>query len=147
MTADEIMQSYAEVRGRLWGNPAPKPIQKAVIPPPPPKEDPIDFVQESKTRRERYKLEFLWMPDYHDLIIKNVVKKHSVSMMELTGRTRRHEVVNARHEIAYRLRMELGYSFPMIGKLLGDRDHTTAMASFRRYEKRLQESGDNGNAA
>ena len=58
-----------------------------------------------------------------------------VSIIDMRGKGRNAEFVVGRRYVVERLRDELGLSYPHIGKLLGDRDHTTIMSL---YETRQQ---------
>ncbi len=60
-------------------------------------------------------------------IIANVALRHDVTVSQLMGRKRYPEFVAARHEAMFRIRQELVWSFPKIGKLFGRRDHSTIM--------------------
>jgi len=47
----------------------------------------------------------------------------------------------ARQAVMYRLRRELGWSTPRIGRFLGDRHHTTIINGIRAHERRMKEEG------
>jgi chromosomal replication initiation ATPase DnaA len=47
--------------------------------------------------------------------------------------------INLRHEACYRLSMELHFSLMQIGRLMGNRDHTTVLNAIRRHKKILAE--------
>jgi len=68
-------------------------------------------------------------------IIRDVAKKHGLSVAELIGPARSRWIAWPRFEAAHQLRTELGWSLPQIGRRLGDRDHTTALNMLRRYEE------------
>ncbi len=63
-------------------------------------------------------------------ILDRVGAHFGVSWEELIGRRRSAYMVNARHVAAWCLRQQ-GLSYPEIGRVLGGRDHTTAMYSVK----------------
>ncbi len=71
-------------------------------------------------------------------IIHQAARKHSVTVAEMKGAGRYRNIVRARQEAMYRIRMELGYSFPQIAKMLNRSDHTTVMHGFKAHKKRLE---------
>ncbi|MGY3582288.1 chromosomal replication initiation ATPase DnaA [Bradyrhizobium sp. USDA 4341] len=74
-------------------------------------------------------------------ILKAVSIYYRVSIVELKGRRRTAQVSNARHVAMYLLRiLGVQLSFPEIGRLLGNRDHTTVMHGVGRIEKLLESS-------
>lgn len=66
-------------------------------------------------------------------IIDEVARKHGLTKAVLISRCQWRNVATARHEAAYRLVTELGFSLPMAGRALGNRDHTTILNSLQRY--------------
>jgi len=60
-------------------------------------------------------------------IIDAVSKFFDIEVKDLTGQSRKKELVFPRQITMYLLREELGASFPSIGHELGGRDHTTAI--------------------
>lgn len=60
-------------------------------------------------------------------IINNVAKLYNLSINDITGESRKKEIVFARHIIMYILKQEFNMSYKEIGSLLGNRDHTTVM--------------------
>lgn len=68
-------------------------------------------------------------------ILKDVCKKHKVLEYEVLSHHRYQYLMPARDEVAYTLR-QMGWSFPRIGRLIGNRHHTTIMESVRRHERR-----------
>jgi len=67
--------------------------------------------------------EILW---WHNLF------GNEVTMEDLVGPIRHRGVVQARTDCMRRIRSRLGWSFPRIGKLFGNRDHTTVMHAWRK---------------
>lgn len=72
------------------------------------------------------------------IIINQVAKKHGVTVADIRSPRRDKKTVRARHEAAYRMRHETEMSLPMIGKAIGDRDHTTVLFSVRKFEASLK---------
>ena len=56
-----------------------------------------------------------------------MAKLYYVSVQDITGTSRKKEIVNARHLIMYILKQIFNMSYKEIGLLLGSRDHTTVM--------------------
>lgn len=75
-------------------------------------------------------------------IIKEVAREMNVSVLDIISQRRSKEFVEARQYIMWRLRNETSWSFPRIGKFLGNRDHTTVMHGVRRWEEKLKEKTD-----
>lgn len=66
-------------------------------------------------------------------IMRQVCEKHGVTLLAIKSDRRQKFLVNARHEIFYRLVMETEMSLPAIGRLCGDRDHTTVLHGYRNH--------------
>ncbi len=75
-------------------------------------------------------------------LIKAVSKFYDISETELKGNSRKKEIVKPRQILMYLLREELDYSFPFIGKKLGNKDHTTVMYSYKKTSKQLENDDD-----
>lgn len=75
-------------------------------------------------------------------ILREVAKRHFVSIADMCGDRRIQEFVDARSEASYRLLTELGLSYPAIGRIIGFRDHSTIKNLVKRFEKRLKVRGD-----
>ncbi|OEO28471.1 hypothetical protein VW23_004670 [Devosia insulae DS-56] len=76
-------------------------------------------------------------------IIDEVVTKHRISRVELSGSSRRAPVTAARREASWRIRHEVlvngrQISLPEIARHLGGRDHTTVLYNIRRYQAELE---------
>jgi len=69
------------------------------------------------------------------LILKSIAKVHGVKVVEVKSGLRNRHIVFARHHACYRLHDKLQISLPHIGRIMGDRDHTTALNSLRKWEK------------
>jgi hypothetical protein len=85
-------------------------------------------------------------------IIDEVVAKHRISRVELSGSSRRAPVTAARREASWRIRHEVlvngrQISLPEIARHLGGRDHTTVLYNIRRYAAELEAKAISGEAA
>lgn len=69
-------------------------------------------------------------------ILREVCKKHNLTLKELREKIRTHKVVYARHEAMYRLRRETTFSFPMITRVVGLTDHTSSIHGVRAHARR-----------
>lgn len=72
-------------------------------------------------------------------IIESVAKFYDISYKDITGSSRKKELVWPRQIAIYLIREELNTSYPTIGQELGGRDHTTAMHAFSKIEKEIKE--------
>ena len=71
-----------------------------------------------------------------DRILRDICRRHDVTLAHLAGRSRRKDIIPARHEAYYRLKDEVGLSFPRIGAILGGRDHSTVIHGARKHAAR-----------
>jgi chromosomal replication initiator protein len=74
-----------------------------------------------------------------------VAGKHGLSVKEVTGKSRRRNVVFARHEAAWRLSKETAHSTTEIGRRL-NQDHTSVMYAIDRYQDYLDRQARNAAA-
>ncbi len=70
-------------------------------------------------------------------IFREVCMKHGVTRAEIAGDCRNHKLTKARREYCWRAVKENGSSLGQIGRLIGNRDHTTVLWAFRQYEAGL----------
>jgi chromosomal replication initiator protein len=76
-------------------------------------------------------------------ILQAVADEHGVSVSDLTGPRQGQWIAVPRFDAMARLRAlhiapgKHRFSLPMIGRFLGDRDHTTVIAGLRKAEKRF----------
>lgn len=68
-------------------------------------------------------------------IIKSVIKFFNITLEDLTGKKRNKELVYPRQITMYLLKNELSLSFPVIGRELGGKDHTTIMHGVKKIQK------------
>lgn len=82
----------------------------------------------------------LWDADHKvlALILAAVCETFDVNEMQICGQCRVPKFVEARDAFAFLARKHTLKSFPQIAKKLGDRDHSTIMASVARCENRLR---------
>jgi len=75
------------------------------------------------------------------VILREVAQQYGVSVEDIISARRDQKVVRPRQIVMYRLCYETDWSLPRIGRLLGDRDHTTVLNGRRKIE-RLIASGE-----
>lgn len=80
----------------------------------------------------------VWRIIEHDAIMNEVAAKHRTSIAQMQGYNRGRDVLKARYESYFRMRNELGYSLPMIGKVMGGKDHTGIMHGILCHEAALR---------
>jgi len=68
-------------------------------------------------------------------LIKVVATYFDISLEDLSGQSRRKELVGPRQITMYLMREELESSYPTIGQELGGRDHTTAMHAYAKIKR------------
>lgn len=66
-----------------------------------------------------------------------VATKHGISFADLVSDRRQANLVRARQEAMWRLKRNTRLSLPQIGRILGNRDHSTILYGIRRHEQRL----------
>lgn len=74
-------------------------------------------------------------------LLQIVAEFYGLKFSELTSSSRKKELVVPRQIAMYLLREELDASFPLIGKELGNRDHTTAMHAWRKIKGEIEKEG------
>ena len=72
-----------------------------------------------------------------ETIFRTVADFFSLDLNELLGKRRHKELVYPRQIAMYLMRIEMGASFPKIGKALGGKDHTTIMHGVDKITKEL----------
>ncbi len=77
-----------------------------------------------------------------DDIIAAFAKHFGVEKKVIESMTRQKEIVKIRDLISYSLRKYAHMSFPAIGRLLGGRDHTTIIHSYKKVSKSLNSEVD-----
>ncbi len=123
-TVGQMLADARARRARLY-RPGPDPVRKVATPAPKPEPEPVkpDYVRD-------------WMqlaipestkPAAHRLILRMVAEAFGVTYLDLIGQTRVAKVVLPRQIAFYIMRHHTALSFPMIGKFVGNRDHTTVL--------------------
>ena len=69
-------------------------------------------------------------------ILHAVANHHGIDSDEILGRSRRRNVVNARFEVFYRLRVELAFTYPRIAQLM-KKDHSTVLHGVNKLRQKL----------
>jgi chromosomal replication initiator protein len=73
-------------------------------------------------------------------ITKVVAEFYNLSQKDLFLNSRKKEIVKPRQIAMYLLREEVKYSFPLIGKKFGGKDHTTAIYAFEKIVKEIEKN-------
>ena len=142
MTLEELHAHYKAVRARLDGGVKREAPVRLICPKPAPAAypDPLDTPAPVAAIIE--------MPDKTPetpaetparRILNEVADKHNMPVASFRSQSRTMPFINLRHEACYRLSTELGFSLSQIGRLMGNRDHTTIMNAIRRHKKILVE--------
>ncbi len=72
-------------------------------------------------------------------LLDTVATYYDIAIADLLGKCREKRLAFPRQIIMYLMREELGSSYPTIGKIIGGRDHTTAIHAYTKIVKDLQE--------
>lgn len=67
-------------------------------------------------------------------IIKTICEYYSLDKKDLLGKSRKQELIAPRHITIYLIRNNSNESLPLIGKIMGGKDHSTIHHSFRKIE-------------
>ena len=73
-------------------------------------------------------------------IIDAVSSFYDITLKEITGKSRKKELVFPRQITMFLMREELNTSYPTIGQELGGRDHTTAMHAYNKINREQKEN-------
>ena len=73
-----------------------------------------------------------------ELVMRTVSDYYGTSMGELISATRRREITVPRQIAMYLVREIIGMSLPQIGRVFGDRDHTTVLHSCKSVEQNMK---------
>lgn len=76
-------------------------------------------------------------------ILRAAAEATGVSGQEIVGRSRSPEICAVRHEVML-IAHEQGYSLPMVGRMLGGRDHTTVLNGVRRAREKRERMAEAG---
>jgi chromosomal replication initiator protein len=72
-------------------------------------------------------------------LLETVAHYYDIAIPDILGKCREKRLAYPRQVVMFLMREELQSSYPMIGKTLGGRDHTTAMHAYSKIQKDLQE--------
>ncbi|GEM_PF-1572503 len=72
-----------------------------------------------------------------DDVLDTLASLFGVSKEAVEEKSRRHDIVGIRQMIMYLLREYGGMSFPSIGRLIGNRDHTTVMYTYTKVKQEV----------
>jgi hypothetical protein len=122
-----LIERYREARARMTPSRPAAPVRAIPAPEPTPEPEPVP---ESHPRAPMVPA---GNPPRWLLVLNQVAEKHRVTRADIIGKRRSRHIVQARHEAMFRLVTECGMSLPRAAKRLGDRDHTTAINSMRKY--------------
>ena len=75
-------------------------------------------------------------------IVELVAREWQTSVEALLGRDRTQKIVEPRQVAMYLLRKETDASLPMIGEVLGGRDHTTVMYAIQKIASEIETKAD-----
>lgn len=124
LTIEELHMHYKNVRARI--DSAARKQQLAEAPPKPAPAPEADWKNVFDEAKEKYGV--IQTPFMN--IVREVCETHDVTRDEIFKKNRSKKLVMARGVIYDRIRKELGWSYPKIGKLFG-RDHTTILHGVR----------------
>lgn len=122
LTIEELHMHYKNVRARIE-NAARKQQLAAAPPKPEPEPEWKNVFDDAKKKYGVIQTPFMD-------IVRQTCETHDVTRDAIFSKNRSKKVVMARAIIYDRIRKELGWSYPKIGKLFG-RDHTTVLHGIR----------------
>lgn len=73
-------------------------------------------------------------------IMHAVAKQHGVGAADIMSQSRRRHIINARFEVFYRLRIDLGMSYMRIAALF-NKDHSTVIHAVNKLRRKLLDEG------
>ena len=139
MTLEELHAHYKAVRARLDGGVKKEPAVRLIYPEPAPAAYPDPLDSPAPVAVEVLPAPTVTAETPARKILMEVADKHKMPVAAFRSQNRTMPFVNLRHEACYRLSTELGFSLMQIGRLMGNRDHTTVLNAIRRHKKILAE--------
>lgn len=133
-----LLDHYKAVRARLHAGRPPDPVRPPPEPDRPPEPVPIDL---GPLMREAHDLADTPVGPRWKYILRDVAKRHNLTVDQLIGPRRHRHLVTARIE-AYHLLRGLGYTLPQIGHRMGNRDHTTILHGLTKPFNPMNTRGD-----
>lgn len=131
-TVDQMLADARARRARLY-RPGPDPVRQVQADEPKPIVVKPDYVRDWL----QLAIPESTKPAAHRMILRLVADAFGVTYLDLIGQTRVAKVVLPRQVAFYIMRHHTTMSFPMIGKFVGDRDHTTVLHGVAKVEQRL----------
>lgn len=89
-----------------------------------------------RAKRGRVNLQHVRRTTKFERIVYRMCVAYNVTPAEIKSETRNKYVVIARQAICYWARRLTGMSYPQIGRLVGNRDHTTILHAIETYQKK-----------
>jgi hypothetical protein len=139
MTLEELHAHYKAVRARLDGGVKKEPAVRLIYPEPAPAPYPDPLDSPAPVAVEAPPAPAAPAETPARKILMEVAEKHKMPVGAFRSKSRTMPFINLRHEACYRLSMELHFSLMQIGRLMGNRDHTTVLNAIRRHKKILAE--------
>lgn len=78
-------------------------------------------------------------PSRHQRVLATIeatAQRHGITLKDIMAHDRARRFAWPRQEAMYRVRQKYGLSYPRIGQIMGNRDHTTILHGVRRHEER-----------
>lgn len=112
-----------------------RPIVRAIIPPPRPKQPPLPAPEQECAPIE------CALPERQTMrnIVREVAATHGITVAEMLSPRRFTKLVLARQEAWWRCKKETTQSLPQIGAFF-HRDHTTILSGIRHFERMLRDA-------
>ena len=139
MTLEELHAHYKAVRARLDKPAKREPAVRLIYPEPAPAPYPDPLDSPAPVAVEAPPAPAAPAETPARKILMEVAEKHKMPVASFRSKSRTMPFINLRHEACYRLSTELGFSLMQIGRLMGNRDHTTVLNAIRRHKKILAE--------
>jgi hypothetical protein len=130
-TLEELNNHYKAVRARL--NCGPKTVLAPVV-----VAKPVAVKVKFKpapVMKQHIPKELLFSPA--QFIMYEVALKHGITIQDIKDHSHKKKFVEARQEAAYLMQSQLKLSLPMIGRVIGKRDHTTILHAIRQYKAKI----------
>lgn len=73
-----------------------------------------------------------------DTVLKIISEECQISISDIIDKTRKREIVDARHIFCVIARKYMKFTLTSIGNIIGSRDHTTISYSIKKFEDRVE---------
>ena len=127
----DLHAHYKAVRARLNGVPPSRLVEVPVLPPPapePPAPPPLDML---KTYAPELLRGLNSSKEIREKILP-ILEKHRINWIDTIGKSQKWKYTKCRFEVYAKLNAH-GWSLGQIGRLCGDRDHTTVLSGINRF--------------